>query len=106
MNTDKNKRIEDILNSLDGSHRAAAPDFFYTRLKARMEPAVKPSWILRPVFALAGLVVVLLVNAAVILAGDAASENTAVADTESIQSIAAEYRLNDNSYVYDLNQEK
>ncbi len=109
MNMDKNKKIEEILNSLDGSRRASTPGFFYTRLKARMEkglePAVKSSWVIRPAFALSALVVVLLVNAAVILKEDTAKENV-VADTDNIQSIAAEYRLNDNNAVlFDVNQD-
>jgi len=110
MNTDKNKKLEEILSSLDGSRRAAVPGFFYTRLKARMEKGLEPvkqSWVLRPAFAFSALVVVLLVNAAVILKGDAAKENT-VADTENFQSLAAEYRLNDNNnaILFDINQDK
>ncbi|MEO6611595.1 MAG: hypothetical protein ABIT05_05305 [Chitinophagaceae bacterium] len=109
MNMDNNKKIEEILNSLDGSRKATMPDFFYTRLKARMEkgsePAVKPSWVLRPVFAFSALVVVLLVNAAVMLKGDTVNENS-VAETDNIQSIAAEYRLNDNNAIlFDVNQD-
>jgi hypothetical protein len=108
MNTDNNKKVEEILGSLDGSRRAAAPDFFYTRLKARMEKGLEPvkqSWVLRPAFALSALVVVLLVNAAVILKGDAVKENN-VADTENIQSIASEYRLNENNAIlFDINQD-
>ena len=37
MNNEQNKKVEDILSSLDGVQKAVAPDFFYTRLKARME---------------------------------------------------------------------
>ena len=33
----KQDKIEQILQSLDANQRASAPDFFYTRLKARME---------------------------------------------------------------------
>lgn len=117
MNIERNK-IEEILGSLDGVKRAAMPDFFYTRLKARMlarheeggekglEPSVKKSWVLRPVFALAALVLVLLINAAVILKGNFVKENT-TGDTETIQSIAAEYSLNDNNAIlFDITQDK
>ena len=52
MNTERNKQAEEIINSLDGVKRASAPDFFYTRLKARMEKGLDPgyrrSWVLRP----------------------------------------------------------
>jgi hypothetical protein len=99
MNNAQNKKVEDILGSFDGINRAPAPDFFYTRLKARMEknilPANPKSWVLRPVYAMAVLIVVILVNAAIVLKGSGNTTNN-TADTESIQSIAAEYNLNDN----------
>lgn len=109
MNTDKNKKVEEILNSLDGNRRAAVPGYFYTRLKARMEkglePVVKPSWMLRPAFAFSALMIVLLVNAAVILSGNAAKENSGT-DTDNIQSIAAEYSLNENTAIlFDINNQ-
>jgi hypothetical protein len=110
MNTENNNKIEDILNSLDGVQRATAPDFFYTRLKARMEnnilpPTARP-WILRPIYALGALAVVLLVNAAVIISRNNASDGIANNDNETIQSIAADYNLNDVSSLYDLNDDK
>lgn len=109
MNNNRNKKIEEILGSLDGSPRASIPDFFYTRLKARMqkgiEPDIKKSWVLRPAFALTVLAAVLLINAVVIFRGDA-GKDTATNDAETLQSIAAEYSLNDNNSVYDLNQDK
>ena len=102
--------MEDILGSLDGIQKAVAPDFFYTRLRARMEKGYtsvgSKSWILRPVYAMAALVVVILINAAVIFNGQNTKEDT-VADTDTLQSVAAEYALNDNSTsLYDLNMEK
>jgi hypothetical protein len=111
MNKDQNKKVEDILRSLDGVQKAVAPDFFYTRLKARMEKGFEPvgskSWALRPVYAMAALVVVVLVNAAVIFNGQNNTTEDTVADTDRFQSVAAEYALNDNSAnLYDLNQDK
>lgn len=110
MNNEKDKKLEEVLESLEGSKRASMPDFFYTRLRARMEnglePSIRKTWVLRPAFALAALVVVLLINAAVILKGDTAIEDTAD-DAETIQSIAAEYSLNDNNAaLFDINQDK
>jgi len=108
MNNEKNKKIEEILGSLDHHPRTPAPDFFYTRLKARMEKKheknTRRSWVLRPAFAFTVLVSVLLVNAAVILR-TGSSEDIAVTDTDAMQSIAAEYSLDENSSVYDLTQE-
>ena len=118
MNSDKNKKIEEILGSLDNCQRATAPDFFYTRLKAKMLAAeeknigvpVKRPLILRPVFALTSLAAVLIINAFVIFQRDnnnSLPDDTALSDTETLQSIAAEYRLNDNSTVmFDINQDK
>ena len=78
MNNERNNKIEQILNSLDGNQRAAAPEFFYTRLKARMERKQenynKP-WILRPAYALVTLIIVLVINIAVILKGEQTTDN-------------------------------
>ncbi len=111
MDTGKNRKIEEILGSFDNVQRAPAPDFFYTRLKSRMEkeilqPAGKRPRVLRPVFALAALVLVLLINAAVILKGNAGTETT-TGDTDTSQYFAAEYNLNDNNPIlFDINQDK
>ena len=97
MKPQDNNRIEDILNSLDEAQRATTPAYFYTRLKARMEKGIEPSvsrpWILRPAYALVALVLVILINAAVIFQGQDTAENNNP-DTETYQSIAAEYNLN------------
>ena len=100
MNNDQNKKMEDILGSLDANQRALAPDFFYTRLKAKMEKGFEPvshkSWVLRPVYAMAALVIVLLINAVVIFkGGNINNQVTATVENETLQSIAAEYSLND-----------
>ena len=109
MNNERNKKIEEILSSLDDSERASAPDFFYTRLKARMErmqeKGVSKSWILRPAYALAALILLLVLNAAIILQGEEKTDNNSIADSETVQSIAAEYSLNDNT-IYDINTDK
>lgn len=106
MNNEQNKSIEDILGSLDNTGRATAPDFFYTRLKARMEKELvtgsKKSLILRPAIAFAALFLVLIINAAVIFSSNK-TEATASGDTDVTQSIAAEYRINSN-LTYEINQ--
>ena len=108
MNTDKNKKIEEILESFDGVTRAQAPDFFYTRLKVRMESELltKPKTVgLRhPAYAFIALFLVLIINATVILKGSfsGTSEST-VSDTDVTQSIAAEYNINSN-LTYEINQ--
>ncbi|MES1198191.1 MAG: hypothetical protein ABUL41_02835 [Chitinophagaceae bacterium] len=109
MNNDKNKRIEEILESLDSNQRAMAPDFFYTRLVARMqresEKGLSKTGFLRPVYAIAALSIVLLINISVILKTEKVAEYK-ISDTEETQSIAAEYSLNDNSNLYELTQDQ
>jgi inorganic pyrophosphatase/exopolyphosphatase len=99
MDTKRNNTTEEVLNSLDGIQKATMPDFFYTRLKARMEKGYEPavpvkSWIFRPAYAVAALMLVLIINAAVIFKNreTKASSNPEI---ESLQSIAAEYNLNE-----------
>lgn len=118
MDTKRNNRIEEILSSLDGSKRAAAPDFFYTRLRAKMlarhEGGEKRSgqnnsreWILRPVYIVSALLLVISINVFILLRGQDETTTTTADNNESVQqSIAAEYSLNDNNSVYDLNQDK
>lgn len=102
-------KIREILESLDGVKRASAPDYFYTRLKARMEreheAKAKRPWILRPAYAIITLVLVLLVNAAVILQKQDSPE-IVTEETDLATSFAAEYSLNDNSILYDLSNEQ
>jgi hypothetical protein len=111
MQTEKNNKIEDILGSLEGLQKATAPDFFYTRLKARLEKeiipaATNPARMLKPVYAWAALAVVLLINAAVILAKSNSNEMISSNETETLESIAADYNLNDVTGIYDLNEDK
>lgn len=113
MQTRNENKINDILNSLDGCTRADVPDFFYTRLKARMEkdsaPATRSIWMLRPAVVFAGMAIILLINVLAIFNRPATEENVATTDIDSFQSIASEYRLNDgNSSItqYNLNQDK
>ncbi|MFN8288992.1 MAG: hypothetical protein U0U70_01925 [Chitinophagaceae bacterium] len=106
-----NKKIEEILDSLDGIKRASPDEFFYTRLKARMEnemvkmPAPRPV-LLKPVWALSALTILLIINAAVIFNKSKTPESTASTESETLQSIAADYNINDVSSLYDLNEQK
>lgn len=112
MNAGKNSKSEEIISSIDGIRRATTPEFFYTRLKARMEKEILPASnkpaVLRPVFVVSMLVVVLMLNAAVILSGKNSSSTVAASntETEALQSIAAEYSPTDVSSLYDLNENK
>jgi|SRR6186713_2906374 hypothetical protein len=106
MKQNKQARIEQILNAWDGAKKAEAPAFFYTRLKARMEkgivaPVVK-SWLLRPVFVAATLILVIVINAFIYFQ-DGNSTITPTLNDDTIQSIAAEYNLSDNT-LEEINQ--
>jgi len=110
MQDDRTYRTEQILNSLDGCERAAAPDFFYTRLKARMEnELVTPARrsFLKPAYVLAGLIVILFINIAVVLMSGQQTETTVTGETDiSQQTLASEYSLNDNYLNYEMSTEK
>lgn len=98
MNNKKQRNPEEVLNSLDGLKRATAPDFFYTRLKARMEnelssPAKRPTWIPKPVFAIAGIILIILLNLAVIIRNDRNVEKSPEAET--YLSVTGGYSIND-----------
>ena len=112
MNNETNKKADEILNSFDGMKRATAPDFFFTRLKSKMEkgyePLAKKQGKLRPAYAFAALLIVLLINIAVLFQNSKNSDTTATAtiDTDSIQALASEYSVTDAGSLYDLNLEK
>jgi hypothetical protein len=113
MNKGLNNRTEDILNSLEGIQRASTSDFFYTRLRARLEKEtlspVRRHWAMKPLYALAALAVVIGINA-LVLFNQASSSNTSEtamnSDKENMQTLAAEYSVTDAGSLYDLNQEK
>lgn len=107
----KSEKIDEILSSLDHCSRAEAPDFFYTRLKARMEksaqaPASRTNWVLRPAYAITAAIAVLVLNAFILLQNNRSGSAANLPDTDTFQSLAAEYRLNDNNNLFDLTEER
>lgn len=65
MENNDNNRIERMLGSLDGLHKASAPDYFYTRLLGRLQsdPSGPRAYSrLRLAFITASLVIFLMVN--------------------------------------------
>jgi hypothetical protein len=71
------------------------------------EKAPVKSFVLRPVYAFATLVTILLINAAVVLTKkDNTIENSLASTDTEVQSIASEYNLNDVNNIYDLTLEK
>lgn len=111
MSMKKDHQIEDILNSLDGVKRAPAPDFFYTRLKAKMEkgfePAVTRKRVLYPAYALATVVAVVLVNAAIMFSRNTSTtKDPGLTSEADLSSISVGYNISDVSSIYDLNEER
>lgn len=111
MNAEKNKRLDEILESLDTVKKATAPDFFYSRLMARMEKTLpennKRVWLLKPVYAVAILILILAINAVVFFSSKNDESASIVNENETLQqSIASEYSLADNNSIYDFNSDK
>jgi hypothetical protein len=74
MSTEHNsKKIEDVLESLGVISRAKAPNFFFTRLKARMDGELELAGgpigrlLTRPALALTLAVIILVMNVTVIM---------------------------------------
>lgn len=105
MNKENEKNTEKILGSIEGIQRVPAPDFFYTRLKARMEkempvPVVRKR-MLQPSFIISGLVLLLLINAMILLKNRGADSSntttTSARENDNLQIIATAYHINDIS---------
>ena len=103
-NTSTNMRTERILNSLDALEKATAPNFFYTRLRGKMqremEPVKKPSFLLRPAFITAVLSIFLIVNVfSLFEIGKTPKQNatTQPVNPATIESFATAYNMNTES---------
>ena len=100
-------KADRILNSLNGLKKAEAPDFFYTRLRGRMqhemEPAKRPFFWPRPVWVTSALVLLLVVNVFSFMqlnrpSGKSNPQSTAKPAT--LESFADAYNMN-TSTVYE-----
>ena len=106
MKKKNEKNTEDILNSVESIQRAVAPDFFYSRLRERMENEMPGTAgrnrALQPAFIISGLLLLLLINAMVLLkhSSNNSSSNvitTSARENDSLQIIATAYHINDAS---------
>lgn len=102
------QEVEKTLQSLDGLQRAEANPFLFTRIKARMQKNSPweriTSFVSRPAIALAGLFLIMLINAFVVFSsGDKENGSTEIAATD----IADEYNLaTSTNYEYENLEEK
>jgi hypothetical protein len=81
MKEDFNKKMEDVLRSLDGIEKASPNPYFFTRLEARMQREKSiwegiSSFVAKPLVAFAGLCLVIMINAAVIFSSEQNNKNT------------------------------
>lgn len=79
------QRVEDALNSLDDIQRAEAKPWFFARVNARVNKDESSSWahigsfLSKPVVALAGVSIILLLNVFLLLSNK--EENSSLAST-------------------------
>ncbi len=97
---EKKNKEEQLLKSLDGIQKAPAPDFFYAKLRAKMEAniaAEKPGlFILRPAYLTSLLGIFLLVNIITFIQLQQSTRIKAVTKKENvatIESFAADYQF-------------
>ena len=91
------KEIEEVLNSLGGIQRATAPEFFYTRLRGRMERELESAGgpvvrlLTKPVLALTLAAIVLILNATTVLEMWQQEKKVPAENTQ--QMIASDYSM-------------
>jgi hypothetical protein len=99
------ERIESIMESLGGMQTAVAPDFFYTRLKGKMQPQEKKAFfMLRPAFITAALSLFFIVNVFSLLSMKKLPEQHFSLQNNkpaTIESFAKAYNLNGSESVYE-----
>lgn len=100
MSKYQNEKIERALNSLDEMEQIEAPNFFYTRLKAKMENKLQkqPTGFIasRPVFILSALLLLLVVNITVLLPSKKDNSNAeaeTVNQKADLESFMASYNI-------------
>src|SRR5882757_9235439 len=85
------KMTEEAMDSLDGSKRATAKPYLFTRLMARMERQNENAWdnvgrfIARPAVVIAGLCMIIAVNVMVIASNNSTAAGTSVAEQSATQ---------------------
>lgn len=96
---ENNQRTERVMKSLDGLQKAAAPDFFYTRLTGKMqremETEKKTFLILRPAFITAALFLVFIIN--IFSLTQLNRQPKQVNKPATIESFATAYNMNTES---------
>ena len=85
-------RVEKVLQSLDGIERAQPAPWLFTRVKARMASEDRTTWgvmssfLARPAVTIAGLCIILVLNAALLFNKDRSVTSPAIVHTEHLES--------------------
>lgn len=92
-----------ILQSLDGISKAAAPDFFQARLRARMQRELtaspkQPFFLLKPAFLSACLLLFLMLNLVTINRIQPGNKHNQPNTEAGMESFANNYELSANSF--------
>ena len=95
-------KVESIMESLAGMQPAAAPNFFYTRLRAKMQSteAKQTRLIFRPAFITAVLSVLLIVNVVSLLRIEKVPKQNTIIKSNApatIEAFANDYNLHSES---------
>ncbi|HEY6504714.1 MAG TPA: hypothetical protein VIZ28_12115 [Chitinophagaceae bacterium] len=104
--SDIGKRIDETLESLRGVQRAELSPWFFTRVKARLERDQHNIWetagsfMARPAIAIAGLVLILCINAFIVFEKDTLPSDPA-SISSNITEPVEEYVLNAANSNYD-----
>ena len=100
------ERVQSIMESLGGIQPAVAPNFFYSRLRCKMQPVEEKRtfFILRPAFITTALSLFLVVNVFSLLTmNKTPKQDLSVQSNKpsTIESFAKAYDLNTSESVYE-----
>ena len=93
--------VDEHLQSLQGMQEAGTDDFFYTRLKARMEknlPQLGWGFPLKPVWMIGTLVMLLTVNGIMLAQQFKSKKSTAIVSPFALQNFAESYDQSISSF--------
>ncbi len=93
--------LDQHLQSLQGMQEASTDDFFYTRLKAKMQKELQElgwSFPLKPVWVVATLVLLLAVNGFMLSQQFKSKQTTTKASASPLQNFATSYDQSISSY--------
>ena len=84
---DINKKVEEVLGSLDNIQRAEPQSFFFTRVNARLKRDEKSFWettgafLARPAVAIAGLCMILALNVFILIQKETTTSSAPISET-------------------------